>query len=104
MLQVQGYDTEVFDNVESFLKSAHLAKATCLVLDVQLQHMSGIELKGQLVQSGHPLPVVFITAADGEVIRQSALDAGCLAYLRKPFPSSLLIEAVETAIRNEGER
>jgi FixJ family two-component response regulator len=103
VLQVHGYGTEVFDNAEGFLKRAHLAEATCLVLDVQLQHSSGIELRRQLTHSGQTLPVIFITAADSEVTRRSALEAGCVAYLRKPFPSSLLIEAVETATRIESK-
>jgi FixJ family two-component response regulator len=101
VLQVHGYDTEVFDDVEGFLKRAHLAAATCLVLDVHLQHTSGIELRRQLTHSGHSVPVIFITAVESEARRKSALEAGCVAYLHKPFPSSLLIEAVETAIRND---
>jgi FixJ family two-component response regulator len=105
VLQVHGYDTEVFDTVDSFLQGAHFDDATCLVLDVHLQQRtSGIELKRQLAHSGHLLPVIFITAADSEVTRKSAQEAGCVAYLRKPFPSSLLIEAVEAAIRKETQR
>jgi FixJ family two-component response regulator len=101
VLHAHGYDTEVFDHVEGFLESAHLAEATCLVLDIHLQHQSGIELRRQLTRSGHSVPVVFITAGDNEITRKSALDAGCVAYLEKPFPSSLLIEAVETVIQTD---
>ena len=98
VLHAHGYDTEAFDNIEGFLKRAHLADATCLVLDVHLQHQSGVELRRQLTRSGHSLPVIFITAEVSEVTHKAALDAGCVAYLEKPFPSSLLIEAVETVI------
>jgi FixJ family two-component response regulator len=101
VLEVHGYDTEVYDDVEGFLKRAQLAAATCLVLDVQLQHTSGIELRRQLTHSGHSVPVIFITAAESEVRHKSALEAGCVAYLQKPFPSSLLIEAVETTCKEE---
>ena len=101
VLQVHGYDTEVFDSVEGFLKGAHLADATCLVLDVHLQHESGIELRRQLTRSGYSLPVIFITAVESEVTRKAALEAGCIAYLHKPFASALLIEAVEIVIRKE---
>jgi FixJ family two-component response regulator len=104
VLQVHGYDTEVFDNVEGFLKRAHLAEATCLVLDVHLQDKSGIELRRQLTLSGHAPPVIFITAVENEITHRSALEAGCVAYLYKPFPSKLLIEAVEKVAREESKK
>ena len=62
MLRVHGFDTEVFNTVESFLDRANLCGATCLVLDIHLDGMSGIELRRQLTRSGIELPVVFITA------------------------------------------
>jgi DNA-binding response OmpR family regulator len=52
-----------------------------------------------LTRSGHSLPVIFITAVENEVTRKAALEAGCIAYLNKPFPSGLLIEAVETTVQ-----
>ena len=98
VLQVHGFETEVFSSVEGFLEGAHLGEATCLVLDVHLQHRSGIELRRQLTRSGHSLPVIFITAVESEATHKAALEAGCVAYLHKPFPSDLLIEAIETII------
>jgi FixJ family two-component response regulator len=103
-LRVHGFDTEVFADVEEFLERAHLSEATCLVLDVHLQHKSGIGLMHQLTRSGHSLPVIFITAVESEATHKSALDAGCIAYLHKPFPSGLLIEAVERAIPKDSDR
>jgi len=104
VLQVHGFDTEVFNTVEGFLEGAHLGEATCLVLDIHLPRMSGIELRHQLTRSGQALPVIFITAVESEVTQKAALEAGCVAYLHKPFPSGLLIEAVETVIRKDNER
>jgi FixJ family two-component response regulator len=104
VLQVHGFETEVFSSVEGFLEGAHLDEATCLVLDVHLQPMSGIELRRQLTRSGHSLPVIFITAVESEATRKAALEAGCVAYLHKPFPSDLLIEAIETIIEKGRER
>jgi FixJ family two-component response regulator len=101
VLQVHGYDTEVFNSVEDFLKRAHLEEATCLVLDIHIQHECGIELRRKLKRSGRSLPVIFITAVESEVTRKAALEAGCIAYLHKPFASALLIEAVEIVIRKE---
>ena len=103
VLQVHGFETEVFSSVEAFLEDAHLGEATCLVLDVHLQHMSGIELRRQLTRSGHSLPVIFITAVESETTHKAALEAGCVAYLHKPFPSDLLIEAIEAIIEKNRE-
>jgi CheY-like chemotaxis protein len=104
VLEFHGFETEVFSSVEGFVEGAHLGDATCLVLDVHLQRMSGIELRRQLTRSGHSLPVIFITAVESETTRKAALEAGCFAYLHKPFPSDLLIEAIEAIIEKDRER
>ncbi|MPR10409.1 response regulator [Microvirga tunisiensis] len=104
VLQVHGFETETFSSVEGFLEGAHLGDATCLVLDIHLQHMSGIELRRQLTRSGHSVPVIFITAVESETTHKAALEAGCVAYLHKPFPSDRLIEAVESVIDLGSER
>jgi FixJ family two-component response regulator len=104
VLQVHGFETEVFSSVERFLEGAHLGDATCLVLDVHLQNKSGIDLRRQLTRSGHSLPVIFITAVESEATRKAALESGCVAYLHKPFPSDRLIEAIETIIEKGSER
>ena len=98
LLKVRGFDTKVFNTVESFLDRANLCDATCLVLDIHLNGMSGIELWRQLMLSGIELPVIFITANDSETTRKAAMEAGCVAYLPKPFPTKLLIDAIETAL------
>jgi FixJ family two-component response regulator len=66
-----------------------------LLLDIHLGGMSGIELRQQLKALGCSLPVIFMSAFDDEKMRGRALQEGCVAYLRKPFPSRLLIEAIE---------
>jgi len=104
VLQLHGFETEVFSSAEGFLEGAHLDDATCLVLDVHLQHRSGIELRRQLTRSGHSLPVIFITAGESEATHKAALEAGCVAYLHKPFPSDRLIEAIETIIEKGSAR
>jgi FixJ family two-component response regulator len=104
VLQVHGFDTQVFNTVEEFSENARLSEATCLVLDVQLQGSSGIELKRHLTRAGYALPVIFITAVESEVTKRAAFEAGCVACLQKPFRSGLLIEAVETIIQKGRER
>ena len=103
VLQVRGFDVfQAFNTVEDFLEGGRLNDATCLVLDIHLDGSSGIEVRHQLTRSGHLLPVILITAVESEVTRKAALEAGCVAYLNKPFPSGLLIEAVETSIQKRG--
>ena len=104
VLQLHGFETEVFSSAEGFLEGAHLDDATCLVLDVHLQNISGIDLRRQLTRSGHSLPVIFITAVESEATRKAALESGCVAYLHKPFPSDRLIEAIETIIEKGSAR
>lgn len=98
LLRVHGFDAEMFNTVESFLARANLRGATCLVLDIHLNGMSGIELRRQLTLSGIELPVIFITANDSETTRKAAMEAGCAAYLPKPFPTKLLVDAIESAL------
>ena len=98
VLKAHRFDTQVFDTVEGFLGGARLSEASCLVLDVNLNGASGIELQHQLRASGVSLPVIFMSGSDYEASREAALKAGCIAYLRKPFPSSALIDSIEKAV------
>jgi FixJ family two-component response regulator len=83
VLKAHGFDVEVFDTFQAFLGSARPSDASCLVLDIDLNGTSGIELKRQLTGAGVSVPVIFITGADKEANRQAALKAGCVAYLEK---------------------
>jgi FixJ family two-component response regulator len=98
LLRVHGFDAEVFNTVESFLARVNFCDATCLVLDIHLNGMSGIELRRQLTLSGIELPVIFITANDSEATCKAAMEAGCVAYLPKPFPTKSLMDAIESAL------
>ena len=102
MVKAHGYDAEIFDRVEDFHDRAHLSEATCLVLDINLNGTSGIELRRELAREGHSLPVIFITAGDSEVMRAAALNAGCIAYLPKPFPSRVLMDAINKTVQPIG--
>ena len=103
-LKIHGFDAEVFDTVEDFLERANLSEAACLVLDINLNGDSGIELSYRLARSGHSLPVIFITAGDSEVTRAAALKAGCVAYLPKPFASRSLVDAIEKSFQEANPR
>jgi FixJ family two-component response regulator len=97
LLNAHGFGTVVFTSAEDFLDRGDRRKVSCLVLDVNLGGMSGIELRRELEASGSVLPVVFVTGVDDDVTRATAQREGCVAFLRKPFPGNLLIEAIERA-------
>jgi FixJ family two-component response regulator len=94
LLSAHGFRVLRFTSAESFLDSVAQCEAACLVVDIHLGGISGIDLKRRLTSTGSDFPVIFMTAVDSEATRQEAVDAGCVAYLRKPFLSKLLIEAI----------
>jgi FixJ family two-component response regulator len=97
LLKASGFDTEGYSSAEAFLGGASTSKATCLVLDVHLSGISGIELRRRLSKSGSTLGIIFMTAVDDEVLHLEAIETGCVAFLRKPFPACELMDAVATA-------
>jgi FixJ family two-component response regulator len=98
LLLAHGYRVERFTSAESFLDDVAGREATCLLVDIHLGGMSGTDLKRRLASSGSDMPVIFMTAIDNEVTRQDAFDAGCVAYLRKPFLAKLLIDAINSVL------
>ena len=94
LLSAHGFRVQTFTSAELFLESFAQCGADCLVLDIHLGGISGIDLQRRLTSSGTDLPVIFMTAIDNEATRQEAFDAGCVAYLRKPFLANLLIDAI----------
>lgn len=97
LLRAHGFNAELFDSAESFLLHAKVDQALCLLLDINLTGKSGIELRRELTAAGSPLPVIFMTANDSAATSQAAQDAGCIAYLAKPFPATMLMEAIKRA-------
>ena len=97
LLNQHGFETELFDSVEDFHERADVRRPDCLVLDVKLKNGSGIDLRKELANSGVSVPAIFITANDTDRTREAAADAGCAAYLTKPFLGKTLIDAIEKA-------
>jgi FixJ family two-component response regulator len=96
LLGAYGYAARVYGSAESFLDDACPA-AACLVLDIDLGGKSGIELRQELTASGRDTPVIFITGTDDDGVFARAVDAGCVAFLRKPFAAHLLVDAIRKA-------
>jgi FixJ family two-component response regulator len=98
LLRLAGYDVRTYFSAESFLEDPDHSHTRLLVADIQLQGMSGCDLQASRGQECPGLPVAFITAHDEAATRAQARDSGCVAYLRKPFAGSLLIEAIRAAL------
>src|SRR5262249_3386904 len=97
LLPAAGCCPETFDSAETFLTCVSTCKATCLVVDIELGDISGIELAHQLAADGFSYPIIFITGLDDEVIQSQAASAGAGGFFRKPFPAKLLLQPVQQA-------
>jgi FixJ family two-component response regulator len=95
LLREYGYDSLLFQSAKAFQAQDDFAQAICVVLDIQLNGESGIEVRYRLTKAGIPLPVIYITANDSDAIRMAAKKSGCIAYLTKPFTAKSLIEPIE---------
>jgi FixJ family two-component response regulator len=98
LLRAEGYSTAVFGDAESFLSSANRASANCLVTDMRMPGMSGLELYRALVATGARIPTVLITAYTNDATRLQALDAGIACFLGKPFAAEDLLECIREAL------
>ena len=93
-----GFAVSTFASAEEFVNSDQLGNADCLILDVAMPGMSGIELQRQLVADHNAVPVIFITAHEDEGIRAQALRGGAEAVLIKPFSEEALLNAIHSAL------
>jgi FixJ family two-component response regulator len=94
LLSALGYQTELYVSAEEFLEAALTTEAICLIIDIQIGESSGIDLALQAAKLGLTIPVIFMSAAYEESVKERAKEAGCIAFLNKPFTQELLIEAL----------
>ena len=97
LLREYGYDSVLFPSAEAFQNHDDFEAAVCVILDINLNDESGIELRHGLKAAGISVPVIYITANDNPAVRMAALESGCIAYLTKPFSARSLIEPIEKA-------
>ena len=97
LLKAAGLKAKTFDSALNFLDSYQDGEADCLVLDVRMPKMSGLDLQKRLIESGSKVPIIFITAHEDSELRERAMKAGAIAFLRKPFEEQLLLEAISNA-------
>jgi FixJ family two-component response regulator len=98
LLRALGFSVYAFPSADEFLSSPRLTDTSCLILDVQMPGMSGIELQQHLIAHGHEVPTVFITAIPEDYVREQAINAGAVCFLSKPFDDSQLMACVEQAL------
>jgi FixJ family two-component response regulator len=98
LLRSVRFGVEAFASAEDFLSSDRATNTDCLILDVRMSGMSGLELQSRLVANHRDIPVVFITAHGDEELRSRALRAGAVDFLLKPFSEEALLNAVHTAL------
>jgi FixJ family two-component response regulator len=98
LLRSLGYAAITFASADDFLRSPHVHETSCIVADVQMPGISGIELQSQLIARDCSVPIIFITAFPEESIRMKALKAGAICFLSKPFDQSALIECIDIAL------
>ncbi|WJR75644.1 response regulator [Bradyrhizobium sp. NP1] len=96
-----GFKTRIFASAETFLKSSSPRETRCLILDVQMPNMSGIELQERLSELGFKIPIIFVTAYPDEAVRQRAMEAGAVAFLPKPFDGKRLSDCLFETLRQE---
>jgi FixJ family two-component response regulator len=98
-----GLAAEVFASAEAFLASPSRHDTTCLILDVRLPGMDGLELQRHLAACNLTVPIIFISAHAGAEVRARALQAGAVAFFQKPFSSTAMLEAIDRAQASRGE-
>jgi FixJ family two-component response regulator len=93
-----GFRSKVFSSAEEFLASDAVSQMKCLVLDIAMPGLTGLELQQELKGRGHNIPIVFITGQKDETVRKRALERGAVGFLLKPFSDTALLEALNTAL------
>jgi FixJ family two-component response regulator len=94
-----GYRCLTFASSEEFLESSQVSNTVCLITDLHMPGLNGLDLQQHLLQEGYCMPIIFVTAFPDVKTRERALRAGAIAYLSKPFEESSLINAVGSALR-----
>jgi FixJ family two-component response regulator len=100
LLRTSGHVVATFASAEALLSSDRLKDVRCLIADIRMPGMSGLDLQSRLGEEGHPIPTIFITAHGDENIRFRAMEAGAVAFLEKPFDRVVLLERVRACLES----
>jgi FixJ family two-component response regulator len=103
LIESFGFRAAVFESAESYLSSGLLRETACLVVDIKMPNMNGLELQSRIAAEGCDVPVIFITVCDDEESRGRAIRAGAVAFLSKPFSDVQLVESIRAALQNDSK-
>jgi FixJ family two-component response regulator len=98
LLRSAGFRVEAFASAEGFLMSGRVEETACLILDLRMPGMNGLQLQRRLADEGRHIPIIFITARDNQEIRMQAMRAGAVDFLQKPFSEEALLRAIRNAL------
>ena len=98
LLKTSGFAVASFASAEDFLKSSQLPEIACLIADIRMPGMSGLDLQAQLQAASSAIPIIFITAHGDEKMRLQAMRAGAVGFLAKPFDAGVLLDRVRLAL------
>jgi FixJ family two-component response regulator len=99
LIRSLGYRVATFASAEEFLKSEWLHDTACLISDVQMPGVNGIELQDRLAASGHRIPIIFMTAFPDDRVRDRAMRSGAISFMSKPFSEANLIVCLDRALQ-----
>ena len=101
LLKSAGFSVQLFESAEDFLNSGQQHETGCLIADIRMPGMSGLDLQAKLNADHCPIPTIFITAHGDEKMRLQAMRGGAVKFLAKPFDATVLLESVHVAVDNE---
>lgn len=99
LLKIAGYPVVAFASAEEFLKSSRLEEFRCVIADIRMPGMSGLDLQSHLNAEDYQIPIIFITAHGDETMRIRAMRDGAVAFLAKPFDNSVLLDRVRACLK-----
>ena len=102
LIESFGFRAAAFESAENFLSSGRLDDTSCLIVDVQLPGINGLQLQSQLAAADCQIPIICITAYDNKESRRRAMRSGAVAFLGKPFSDEQLLQWIRSAVCQEG--
>ena len=99
LMRSLGYDASTFGSAEEFLNSEQISRTSCLITDLQMPGLSGLDLQDRLLAQGHHIPIIFLTAYPEENVRIRAMKAGAVGFLSKPCNDDHLLGCIKKALK-----
>lgn len=98
LMRALGFRVQAFPSAVDFLASSRVDDTSCIIADINMPHMTGVEMHRRLIELGHDIPTILITAYPDDKVRARALADGVIGYLSKPFDEEVLLECVQSAL------